>query len=496
MAETSPFLKRFDGQVSIITKDGSQKKGGQVSTKRASTNPEKGKPKFPAINNRTTESTYSNPNGNIVSGGAIKMANNGYSSGIITNGPPSNNNGSINIQRIDQQGYGYPIQPEPPLPVQLPPLSKGGVNNTSPMQYNNITVNGTDPSVDYLRRLAESAYKEFPSTQFAPTQPQSQHAQHPQHPQAPQQYVPPFPSQTQTQGIQYRNSTYTQPQVIPHQQSYPMERYSYPPYQPPQQQSVSMYNIDSNSYAQQYQYPNPSQPFSIYSNNTNPPSSTQPPPLSFPPEFNYSQDQNDDDELKTPSSRDGSPKKGSKKDQLYYSRQPREVYFKPYTQSDYKAKKMEIASMKMGSLGPDLQNEDYLARKEKTQRMKEYAERAKALQTASPTPIRSTPASAPTSQSRSTPSLSFTTTKEEQRAAQEKRQKAMEFARTVPRPKPKAKVSQVSGISSGGLPANHPWLVGRDEEEDDDESVELQNLEIQHQLARQTVVQIRKEVMG
>lgn len=72
----------------------------------------------------------------------------------------------------------------------------------------------------------------------------------------------------------------------------------------------------------------------------------------------------------------------------------------------------------------------------------------------------------------------------------------MEFARKVPKPRPKPKVLQTSGVSSG-LPSNHPWLVGRDEEDDDDdEQAELQNLEMQHQLARQTVVQIRKEVMG
>lgn len=78
---------------------------------------------------------------------------------------------------------------------------------------------------------------------------------------------------------------------------------------------------------------------------------------------------------------------------------------------------MEIASMKMGSLGPDLQNEDYLARKEKIQRMKEYAERAKALQGNSPNRSFQVASAPSPTQPRSAPSLLFTQTKEDQRVA-------------------------------------------------------------------------------
>ena len=43
------------------------------------------------------------------------------------------------------------------------------------------------------------------------------------------------------------------------------------------------------------------------------------------------------------------------KGQLYFSKHPREVYFKPHNLNDYRKLKEELSSLKMGNLGPDLQ---------------------------------------------------------------------------------------------------------------------------------------------
>lgn len=69
----------------------------------------------------------------------------------------------------------------------------------------------------------------------------------------------------------------------------------------------------------------------------------------FPPSNSISYDHHD--YLGGDTSSDNS----NPKEQLYYSKQPREVYFKPHSLNDYRKLKEELSNLKMGNLGPDLQ---------------------------------------------------------------------------------------------------------------------------------------------
>jgi hypothetical protein len=120
---------------------------------------------------------------------------------------------------------------------------------------------------------------------------------------------------------------------------------------------------------------------------------------------------------------------------LYSSKRPRDVNFKPYGISDYKKMTSGIQHMKLGGLGPDLQNEELLAKQERMRKMKEYGREAtmvninKMMLVPSNT---SSPRDIPMSSSG--PSKSRIPLPPTQRKPSA-RDKALEFASRIPKPK-------------------------------------------------------------
>eukprot|EP00761_Pharyngomonas_kirbyi_P013538 gb/GECH01013567.1/.p1 GENE.gb/GECH01013567.1/~~gb/GECH01013567.1/.p1 ORF type:complete len:438 (+),score=99.72 gb/GECH01013567.1/:1-1314(+) len=63
----------------------------------------------------------------------------------------------------------------------------------------------------------------------------------------------------------------------------------------------------------------------------------------------------------------------SAEDRLYYSRKPRDVNYTPYTVKDYEHVKTQMEA-KLGSLGPDINTEEWKRKKEKADRMRNFAQ--------------------------------------------------------------------------------------------------------------------------
>jgi hypothetical protein len=183
----------------------------------------------------------------------------------------------------------------------------------------------------------------------------------------------------------------------------------------------------------------------------------------------------------TPSSQHGSPQRNlleydeddmSEEARLYYSRKPRPVQYKPYTASDYRNINVPV---KLGSLGPDLLNEELQERHEKAQRMREYARGVNAYNLTSTSSTKK----APPPQERSRP------------VEKTAREKAMEFAKNVPRPKVKRRDGDGDYNSSGEfrLPPSRDLMQG------DEMMSELEKLEAQHDADVDAVEAIRREFM-
>lgn len=101
----------------------------------------------------------------------------------------------------------------------------------------------------------------------------------------------------------------------------------------------------------------------------------------------------------------------------------KKVEYKPHTLSDYKMINMPI---KLGGLGPDLNNEELKSKQEKVQKMKEYArDIAIANQNRTKTNADRIP---------SKDSNGFHLNKPSEDAAKSSRKKALEFAAKIPKP--------------------------------------------------------------
>ncbi|KAL0055443.1 hypothetical protein WJX82_000533 [Trebouxia sp. C0006] len=119
---------------------------------------------------------------------------------------------------------------------------------------------------------------------------------------------------------------------------------------------------------------------------------------------------------------------------IEYDRRPRAVEYKPYTQQDYSSRnydaKMQKEYWKLGTLGPQIEDEDLQAKRKKAEELKDLARsireknaRLASMATATARPKVETPKS------------------------KSVREKALEFARNVPRPEMKRAAS--TGSSSG-----------------------------------------------
>ncbi|XP_024391699.1 uncharacterized protein [Physcomitrium patens] len=132
----------------------------------------------------------------------------------------------------------------------------------------------------------------------------------------------------------------------------------------------------------------------------------------------------------------------------------RQRKFKQYTLNDYR-RQQSAACVQLGKLGPDLEDEELGEKREKLERMKEFGRIVRSCNTAQVNVMKRT----------KTPPLS-------------KRQKALEFAATVP--KPKVKKVEVEKLPTPEK--NHHQLS------------ELQILEAKHEADRQHVEAMRREL--
>ena len=115
----------------------------------------------------------------------------------------------------------------------------------------------------------------------------------------------------------------------------------------------------------------------------------------------------------------------TEKDHLHFSRKSRHTEYTPYTLKDYKSKEPK-QYQELGRLPADLSREDLVKKREKNERVKEYARALRAL-------------NAPTSRQKMSPVREVEEARKKKLAEAKKksaRQKAIEFAkRRVPRPK-------------------------------------------------------------
>jgi hypothetical protein len=174
----------------------------------------------------------------------------------------------------------------------------------------------------------------------------------------------------------------------------------------------------------------------------------------------------------------------SEQDQLYYSRKARSVSFVPCTTKEYlRGKPTEY--YELGKLRPPVDTEEVLKRREKNQRMKAYGDRVKQISLAcltSPGPAEAPEGGAfvlpdqqrsvfhPAPQQRQE-SLN------RQRKSQSARQRGIEFARHVPRPRVRTALAASTAAAEPDRTAKMS---------------ELEALERTHDRAREEIEKIRQ----
>uniref|UniRef100_A0A7S1SGZ8 Uncharacterized protein n=1 Tax=Tetraselmis chuii TaxID=63592 RepID=A0A7S1SGZ8_9CHLO len=153
---------------------------------------------------------------------------------------------------------------------------------------------------------------------------------------------------------------------------------------------------------------------------------------------------------------------------LAYSKQPRYVEYTPYTMEDFKGKPYNSKQQKyweLGKIGPDLETDELREKREKAERMKQYAKDAHkknmAVSTAKPNKAKG-------ANSAATKPLSS-------------RERALDFAKNIPKPEVKSK--KVAGGEDEGPSAR-----------EEGEMTELDALEAQHRLDQQRIDEIRREL--
>lgn len=119
----------------------------------------------------------------------------------------------------------------------------------------------------------------------------------------------------------------------------------------------------------------------------------------------------------------------NEKDQLYFSKKARQVNYQPKTLAEYKSQKTD-KYYELGTLPPDLNRDDLVEKRKVVDKMKQYGEEMSKL---------------------NRQKLSQNPPKQKQPAPKEKsnREKALEFAKNIPKPvvKPKSKPAQKESLS-------------------------------------------------
>jgi len=116
------------------------------------------------------------------------------------------------------------------------------------------------------------------------------------------------------------------------------------------------------------------------------------------------------------------------REQLYFSKQPRQVEWKPKTLDDYKQQNPS-KYYQLGKLGPDLDDDELIMKKVKAEQVKYFSKQLREVN-------RQRAAAAPKKEGKEKPSV---VAKAKQEAA-EARQRRLEFAKQVPKPKPRPRM--------------------------------------------------------
>mmetsp|Transcript_132389 Transcript_132389/g.300940 ORF Transcript_132389/g.300940 Transcript_132389/m.300940 type:complete len:594 (+) Transcript_132389:58-1839(+) len=131
-----------------------------------------------------------------------------------------------------------------------------------------------------------------------------------------------------------------------------------------------------------------------------------------------------------PSSSAAGPKERGQppREQLYFSKQPRQVEWKPKTLDDYKQQNPS-KYYQLGKLGPDLDDDELIMKKVKAEQVKYFSKQLREVN-------RQRAAAAPKKEGKDKPSV---VAKAKQEAA-DARQRRLEFAKQVPKPKPRPRL--------------------------------------------------------
>ncbi|GMH37177.1 hypothetical protein BSKO_05050 [Bryopsis sp. KO-2023] len=163
--------------------------------------------------------------------------------------------------------------------------------------------------------------------------------------------------------------------------------------------------------------------------------------------------------------------KFSEEPNLEYDKKPRQVDFKPYTQEDFRAMNYDVKAQKqywqLGKLGPDLENPEIQEKRSKADRMREYTRRIEEAKR------------------KNTLEQKTLARKPSKRLSIEKsvRERALQFAKSIPRPSIKPSIPPINKQMSAGRGARNV-----------DEQNELEKLDRRHAEQRQKVEAIRKEL--
>ena len=141
--------------------------------------------------------------------------------------------------------------------------------------------------------------------------------------------------------------------------------------------------------------------------------------------------------------------KANDKIEATYSKKPREISYKPHTIDEYK---MINVPVRLGGLGPDLQNEELRVKQEKRQKMMEYS---REIAMSNYSKLRTVQSKSPQSESDRYISSADSegNTRQKRRPSERKkksaREKALDFASKIPKPPVRLKESE--GVKTSSL---------------------------------------------
>lgn len=161
------------------------------------------------------------------------------------------------------------------------------------------------------------------------------------------------------------------------------------------------------------------------------------------------------------------PKPMSKKELLVYSKKARPVEFKPYTLKEFQKKHKHSGYYEVGNLQPDLNTDELKAKRENLQRVKEFSRQLREFN------ARAAATKPPVFDVHDQPKEPST------------RDKALEFAKSIPKPKPKQNPNRRSQQRTPGDDVEEQIQVHRSK---------LDELEEEHELARKQVEAIKRSL--